>query len=181
MSATVYALVALQAAGLPSSDASMTAARQFVYRLQNALHAPGTRQTWHDYGFFFVNGDPVRNKAGVVRHGDVATFRSYGSTTADGLYALSITPPRDFVPDNSHQFRLLRAIDWFNQHFLPDQVPGDYPPDRVAARNGVYFYYAASVARAYRHTRSFGRRDEIVARHAQELADAIIGKQRDDG
>ena len=58
----------------------------------------GCDPAFDDGGFFFVLGDPTRNKAGVAgtdRRGR-ERFASYGSTTADGLRALlACGLPRD--------------------------------------------------------------------------------------
>src|SRR5437899_2627680 len=86
LSATLAALSALRAAGLPADDRAIQKAKGFVERCQNF----GDEQAFDDGGFFFIYDDGVRNKAGVAgrdRQGR-ERYLSYGSTTADGLRAL---------------------------------------------------------------------------------------------
>ena len=99
LSATAFALEALQAVG-ELDDETRLAARRFVLRCQNWSQPPGPGD---DGGFFFIpNGDPVRNKAGrlvdLMRAAEGPSRNldnipgekmvSYGSATADGLIAM---------------------------------------------------------------------------------------------
>lgn len=178
MSATVYAVIALQTTGISPFDKSSTAARHFVMGLQNAPLETEQSQPWHDNGFFFVHGDAVRNKAGALRHGERLAFRSYGSTTADGALALYLCRNLTAKVEPSEQ-RLPAAVKWLNQHFSADHVPGDYAPDRAAARDGVYFYYTASLAHLYRLTAESYTRDST--QNVAKLVEAIRARQQADG
>src|SRR5262249_20275587 len=81
LSMTRYVIDALRAAGLPPADPAFAAARVFVERCQNfdAVHPENA-----DGGFFFSTTEFDTNKAGH----DGGHFRSYGTTTADGVLAL---------------------------------------------------------------------------------------------
>src|SRR5260370_37131484 len=70
LSMTRYVLDALRAAGVSDSDPAFARASVFVERCQN-----------FDGGFFFSTTEADTNKAGQ----DGNHFRSYGSTTADGI------------------------------------------------------------------------------------------------
>lgn len=129
LSATVYALDALKAAGV-TDRAVYDKALVFVRRCQNP-----------DGGFHFIYDDPVRNKAGVAADDGPPRFHSYGSTTADGLRALVLAGEPDAA-------RIARARDWFGRHFRADTHPGEYIPAHERNREAVYYYYAASVGRA---------------------------------
>ena len=99
LSATAFGLEALRAVGRPGDDPAFGRAIHFVCNCHNFADDPtGCDPAFDDGGFFFVLGDPPRNKAGVAgtdRRGR-ERFASYGSTTADGLRALlACGLPRD--------------------------------------------------------------------------------------
>lgn len=146
LSATVFALDALRAAGVTDKPV-YEKALLFVRRCQNwEPPVPGRPPAPHlDGGFFFIYDDPVRNKAGSADPPGQKPerFHSYGSTTADGLRALLLCP--EFDPD-----RVAAAKGWLRQHARFDRHPGTYIPTHEPNRNAVYFYYAASAARAFR-------------------------------
>ena len=156
LSATVFALDALRAAG--ETDAAVyTAASVFVRRCQNwnppteGKPAPPWQRSF-DGGFFFIYDDPVRNKAGQR---DVAPpipgaklhhlmFPSYGSTSADGLQSLAL------CNDPADTERRDAARQWLLMNFRVDHHPGRYVKAHEPTRDAVYYYYAASAARAFR-------------------------------
>jgi hypothetical protein len=131
LSATLFALDALRVAGETDSE-MFKAAATFVRRCQNA-----------DGGFHFIYDDPVRNKAGVAKR-DPPTFHSYGSTTADGFRALRLCGRADDAA------RERAAADWLIKHFRADTHPGTYVNAHEPNREAVYYYYVASVSRAFR-------------------------------
>src|SRR5439155_8988109 len=102
-----------------------------------------TEPDYDDGGFFFIYGDPVRNKAGVAGNNRAGheRYRSYGSTTADGLRALLAS---GLPPDHP---RVRAAVGWLEKHFSADEHPGRYTEGREANQPAVYFYYCHSVAR----------------------------------
>jgi hypothetical protein len=154
LSATLFALDALKAAG-ELDAASAKAAARFVRRCQNA-----------DGGFRFIYDDPTRNKAGLATT-NPPTFHSYGSTTADGARALALC---GLAGDHAQQ--------WLVTHFAADTHPGTYVPAHEPNREAVYFYYAASAARAFRDLKlelPDGRS------WADELSRELVLRQKPDG
>ncbi len=111
LSMTLYVLQALRAAGAADSDPALVSARVFVERCQNfePLHPDDS-----DGGFFFSTTEADTNKAGQERD----HFRSYGTTTADGIQALLATghPPNDA--------RVIAAQRWLTTHHRDMHVPG---------------------------------------------------------
>jgi hypothetical protein len=176
LSATVFALEALRAAGA-ADDPALKKALVFVEHCQN--WRDDHRDTaLDDGGFFFIYDDPVRNKAGVAgkdADGRVR-FGSYGSMTADGLRALVACG----LP-LSHP-RVTAARQWLVTHFRSDSHPGNYAADREPNREAVYFYYGASAALALRNA---GEKevsaDARAVPWAQLLAEALLKRQRSDG
>jgi hypothetical protein len=131
------------------------AAGVFVRRCQN-----------NDGGFHFVYDDPVRNKAGIANP-DPPTFNSYGSTSADGFRALHLCG----LPTDS-------ARGWLVRNFRADTHPGIYVKAHEPNREAVYFYYAASVARAF-HDHKLALADGRD--WATELAMELANRQHQDG
>jgi squalene-hopene/tetraprenyl-beta-curcumene cyclase len=171
LSATVFALEALQAAGAKADDPAFRKALVFVRRCQNYQEDPRQREgDFDDGGFFFIYDDPVRNKAGVAgkdRSGR-ERYASYGSTTADGLRALLDC---GLAADDP---RVAAARAWLEANFQSDRPPGRYADDREHNRGAVYYYYCCSVARAL--LRSAGG-----PHWAEALADELMRRQRPDG
>ena len=128
LSMTRFVLEALRASGVAGSDPAMTRARVFLERSQN-----------HDGGFFFSPVMPALNKAGQSAEG----FKSYGTTTADGVLALRASG----VPDSDD--RIARAITWLDRNHRSDRVPGfdEAESPRASWGSGLRFYYAAAIAR----------------------------------
>ena len=154
LSATVFALEALQAAGVKDVQV-YRAAERFLKRCQN-----------EDGGFYFIYDDPVRNKAG----GEGGRFHSYGSTTADGVRGLQII--------GTEPARIESATQWLVTHFRADTHPGKYVPAHERNREAVYFYYAASVSKALRAakvTEAGGKP------WAEALSAELVKRQKADG
>jgi hypothetical protein len=179
LSATVFALEALQAAGAKADDAAFRKALVFVQCCQNYSDDPEQREpAYDDGGFFFIYDDPVRNKAGLAgqdRSGR-ERYSSYGSTTADGLRALLLCGR----PANDPRVAAARA--WLEGNFRSDSHPGKYAEDREHNREAVYYYYCCSVAQAL----LAARLDELQTprgkvRWSEELADQLVPRQRPDG
>jgi squalene-hopene/tetraprenyl-beta-curcumene cyclase len=170
LSATVYALDALHAAGVPADDPAYRKALSFVVHCQNWREDKRTASD--DGGFFFIDGDAARNKAGPVSN-DVngrERFRSYGSTTADGYRVLRLCGlPADHP-------RVVAARDWLRKNFDGATHAGDYPRERAADKDAVYFYYAWSMSQIL---------DDIAPADAKAwatgLTKGIIGRQHENG
>jgi hypothetical protein len=137
LSMTRYVLDALRAGGVPDSDPAFTAASVFVERCQNfdPRHPEAS-----DGGFFFSTTEFDTNKAG--QEGD--HFRSYGTTTADGILALLATGHAPAHP------RVAAAKRWLTAHHRAMAVPGFVGPAYQRWPNGLAFYYASASAQAFR-------------------------------
>jgi squalene-hopene/tetraprenyl-beta-curcumene cyclase len=178
LSATVAALEALNVAGVKLDDPAFSKALVFVRRCQNFGDDPTQRDaTLDDSGFFFIYDDPVRNKAGIAgkdRAGQ-ERFHSYGSMTADGLRAL-LHCGRAGDP------RTAAAWFWLAKHFRADIHPGKYAEGRESRRSAVYYYYAASVARAL-HIIGTSELETEKGKVCwpEALADELLKRQQKDG
>jgi squalene-hopene/tetraprenyl-beta-curcumene cyclase len=179
LSATLFALEALRAAGCPDTDPVFKRALVFVERCQNWCETRAGREPgFDDGGFFFIYDDPVRNKAGVAgkRPDGQVCFTSYGSTTADGLRALvdcglPLTHPR-----------VAAARRWLESNFRAETHPGKYAPDREVNHNAVYYYYCASLAMALRAAGvNVIRTSTRPVVWSETLADALLARQQPDG
>jgi hypothetical protein len=125
---TRYVLEGLSAMGVSSADPAMQKAIVYLDRCQNA-----------DGGFFFSTVNLDTNKAGDAG----GKYRSYGTTTCDGMLALLAAgvPPADL--------RIARAQAWLKKNHLEERAPGfDLEPARIGWSDGLRFYYAAAVTRA---------------------------------
>jgi hypothetical protein len=131
LSMTRHVLEALRAARVPSSDPAFARAQVFVERCQNS---------GADGGFFFSTTEFEINKAGH----DGKQFRSYGTTTADGILALlAIGRPSD----DAH---ILAAKQWLASHHHDMSVPGFVGVAYQRWPRGLAFYYAAASTEAFR-------------------------------
>jgi hypothetical protein len=137
LSMTHYVLDALHAAGAPGSDPAFAAARVFVERCQNfdPQHPDDA-----DGGFFFSTTEFDTNKAGH----DGTHFRSYGTTTADGI--LSLLATGHALTDT----RVMAARRWLSAHHRDMGVPGFVGEAYQRWPQGLAFYYSAAGTRAFR-------------------------------
>ncbi len=137
LSMTRYVLEALRAAGLPASDAVFAHARVFLERCQNFdLQHPNDA----DGGFFFSTTEADTNKAGR----DGKHFRSYGTTTADGILAMLAT---GLEPSDPH---ITAAQQWLSSHHRDMDVPGFVGDAYQRWPRGLAFYYASASTQAFR-------------------------------
>jgi squalene-hopene/tetraprenyl-beta-curcumene cyclase len=176
LSATTFAIDALRAAGCSADDSAVQKAVIFVQRCQNWSDDESAHDSqFDDGGFFFLHGDPTRNKPGEAGVDDAGRTRyvSYGSTTADGLRALlACGLPIDHP-------RVQAARRWLIANFSAEKHPGCYPADREHLRPSLYFYFAASVAEALLTSRAKG--DNCDATWASALSDVLVRRQQTDG
>jgi Prenyltransferase and squalene oxidase repeat len=179
LSATLFALEALHAAGSKTEDPAIRKALPFIQRCQNYSDDPKQREeAFDDGGFFFIYDDPVRNKAGVVGKDRTGRERyaSYGSTTADGLRALLLCGRPLDDP------RVAAARTWLETHFRSDIHPGKYANDREHNRGGVYYYYCNSAVQAFRALQIMEiQTPRGKVRWAEGLGGELLHKQRKDG
>jgi squalene-hopene/tetraprenyl-beta-curcumene cyclase len=175
LSATVFALDALRAAGQAGNDPAFQKALVFLQRRQN-FEDERSGDPSHG-GFTFIYDDGARNKAGsyVDQHG-LTRFHSYGSTTADGLRGLLASR----LP-NKHA-RVAAARSWLETNFRTDIHPGPYEKVREPLRQSVYFYYCRSVARTLQllAVRELATREGKVD-WAEALADELLRRQDEKG
>ncbi|HTB10909.1 MAG TPA: prenyltransferase/squalene oxidase repeat-containing protein [Bryobacteraceae bacterium] len=160
---TRYVLEGLAAAGIPPADPVMQKALVYVKRCQNP-----------DGGFFFSTVNLDTNKAGDVS----GKYRSYGTTTCDGLLAMRAAG----VPESDT--RIARAQAWLKQNHLEERAPGfDIEPARMGWSDGLRFYYAAAITRAMpdlsvilppqRDDGSFANRNNLVKEDDPLIATAF--------
>lgn len=125
---TRYVIEGLAASGIAASDPAMQKALVYLDRCQNP-----------DGGFFFSTVNLDTNKAGEAS----GKYRSYGTTTCDGLIAMRAAG----VPANDP--RIERARAWLKKNHLEERAPGfDIEPARMGWSEGLRFYYAAAITRA---------------------------------
>jgi hypothetical protein len=159
LSMTRYVLDALHDAAVPASDPVFQHARMFVERCQNF---DSNHPAEADGGFFFSTTEFDTNKAGH----DGKHFRSYGTTTADGILALlAIGRPADDP-------RISAAHRWLASQNQGMDVPGFTGAAYQRWPKGLSFYYSAAAAQALQALR-------VAA--APGLAAALKATQRPDG
>ncbi len=165
LSMTRHVLEALRAAGAPDSDPVFERARVFVERCQN--FDPRGAHDGHEGngsagGFFFSTTEFDTNKAGH----DGSHFRSYGTTTADGILALlDIGRP-------SSDPRVVAAARWLTSHHRDMDVPGFVGPAYRRWPRGLAFYYSAASSQAFR---------ALHVDAGARVADSLRRTQRADG
>jgi len=157
LSMTRYVLEALRAAGVPATDPVFARARIFVERCQNFDPAHAA-----DGGFFFTTTEFDTNKAGH----DGKNFRSYGTTTADGILALLAA---GLPPDDPH---VTAAEHWLSAHHRDMDVPGFVGPAYQRWPRGLAFYYSGASTQAFQ---------ALHVQAGSAVADALTRTQRRDG
>lgn len=176
ISATVFALEALRAAGVDASAEEIKKAQRFVERCQNVPNEGAEPTAFDDGGFFFLQTDPFRNKAGIAGRDPQGRERyaSYGSATADGLRALLLCGESRDSP------RAQAAFQWLADNFTVEHQPGRFAVE--AARDSVYFYYCRSTALLLDQFAAAAEAHGITGtRWAEYLARELIERQREDG
>jgi squalene-hopene/tetraprenyl-beta-curcumene cyclase len=179
LSSTLFAIGALRIAGMDADDSAIRKALIFIERCQNvAVRGEDGDPQYDDGGFFFSRTDPVRNKAGAAgrdRHGRLR-YHSYGSATADGLRALLRC---GLSPDHP---RVRAARAWLEGRFSAAFHPGTFETAREVDRDATYYYYAWSVAHAFRALgiKEIHSQGQSVA-WADALSQELIRRQRSDG
>jgi len=137
LSMTRHVLDALRAAGVPEADKAFECARLLVQRCQNFNPQ---RPDDGDGGFFFSTTEFDTNKAGH----DGAHFRSYGTTTADGILALLAIGRSHTDP------RVMAAARWLTSHHHDIDVPGFVGLAYQRWPRGLAFYYSAASSQTFR-------------------------------
>lgn len=159
LSMTRYVVEALRDAGVTADDPAFVRARIFIERCQN--FDPSNPKD-SDGGFFFSTTETETNKAGQ----DGGHFRSYGTTTADGILALLAIGRPAADP------RVRAAHNWLVSHHRDMAVPGFVGETYQRWPKGLAFYYAASATQAFRIMHDVGD---------TAIADSLKRTQRRDG
>ncbi len=131
LSMTRHVLEALSAAGVPASDPLFENACVFLERCQNQAS---------DGGFFFTTTEFDTNKAAH----DGQRFRSYGTTTADGILARLAAGRLRRDP------AIVAAQGWLAARHHDMAVPGFIGDAYQRWPSGLAFYYAAAGMQAFR-------------------------------
>jgi hypothetical protein len=179
LSSTLFAIGALRIGGVAAGDPIFRKALVFIERCQNvAANDAQSDPRFDDGGFFFSPTDPVRNKAGEsgTDRAGRPRYHSYGSATADGLRAL-------LCCGLSHDdARVVGARRWLEENFSAATNPGTFESVREVDRNATYFYYAWSVAHAFRAlgTNAIFQNGRRVG-WSEALARELLRRQRNDG
>ena len=156
---TRHVLEALRAAEVPASDPVFARARIFVQRCQNLAPATASEA---DGGFFFSTTEFDTNKAGH----DGKRFRSYGSTTADGILCL-------LACGGSRTDREVQsARQWLATRHRDMSVPGFIGEAYHRWPRGLAFYYGSASSLAFRAL-------EVDA--GKSVVEGLMRSQRSDG
>lgn len=153
-----FALVALDAAGLPGDDPVWGRSRAFLDECQNLRlrldpqRAPDEAEDearLRDGGFAF---GPRMSKATQDPVGPLVVYRSYGSATADGILSLlaldRVDGTRHTGPDLPRlDERALAALRWLASRFDLGQNPG-FKAESSTWGQGIYYYWLAALADA---------------------------------
>ncbi len=150
--------------GHPSGSAAAFACAQvYVERCQNWDPRQADAA---DGGFFFSTTEFDTNKAGQEGEGAGARFRSYGTTTADGILALvAIGCPAGHP-------RVVSAGRWLAARHRDMRAPGFVGDAYQRWPGGLAFYYAAASAQAFR---------ALGADAGDGVTRALLRMQRADG
>ena len=159
LSMSRYVIEAFRAAGVPASDPALKSARIFVERCQN--YDPNKPDDL-DGGFFFSTTEFDTNKAGH----DGKHYRSYGTTTADGILALIATGASPTDP------RVAAASRWLTAHHNGIRTPGFTGEAYQRWIQGLAFYYSAASDAAFH---------AVQKGPAPGVADDLLPLQRPDG
>ncbi len=174
-SVTAAVLDALGAAGIRPDAPALVRAREFLSRCQNYQPRADLVVPLDDGGFFF---NPRSSKAGEVHlPGNKTRFRSYGSTTCDGLRGLLVagTPKEDPA--------VRSALAWLSRNYTLRENPGFVQSAPLPYWVGIFFYYYWGLTRALDclQEETVTGPDGTVHYWAREAADWLCNLQRSDG
>jgi squalene-hopene/tetraprenyl-beta-curcumene cyclase len=180
LSNTQTMLDAMYDAGVSPDEPAFQRALAFASRAQNLQATNDSSWAGNDGGFVYTpaNGGEsmASEKAGEGRDGraqlaagEPRSLRSYGSMTYAGFKSMLYA---GLSPDD---VRVRAAFDWLCRHWTFEENPG-------LGQQGLYYYYH-TMARALTVSQQHRVEDETGRQHnwREELIDAIVGRQRDDG
>lgn len=169
LSNTAFLVEALRGAGAAADDEAIQRALLFVSRTQNL---PGPHNDLPhaeknpDGGFYYTPANGGESMAGTTPEGGL---RSYASMTYAGLKSMIFAGLEKDDP------RVVAAIEWLRRHYTFDENPG-------MGDSGLYYYYhTMSRALEVLGDETFVDADGDGHRWREELADALISRQREDG
>jgi len=166
LSHTRRVLQALRDAGY-TDESAFTKAKAFLHLTQNQPERSKLLTSRYDGGFHFSSVVLNSNKAGYEQD-SVLVFRSYATTTCDGLLAL-------LAAGYSHTEKEVQdAISWLQAHPVleyPEGIPEDDPGQW---RKVLFFYHLSVRAEVYRTLRWEGE-------WRKEMTKLFAARQRDDG
>ncbi|MHC5002299.1 MAG: prenyltransferase/squalene oxidase repeat-containing protein [Planctomycetota bacterium] len=180
LSNTQMMLDALYDAGLSPDEPAFQRAMAFVSRAQNLRETNTADWAGDDGGFVYTpanGGESMASEAaGEGRYGQVLeargaprALRSYGSMTYAGFKSLF------YAGLSADDVRVRAAFDWVRRNWTFDENPG-------LGQQGLYYYYhvlARSLAVAQQDI--ITDIDGVPHNWREELIDAIVKRQRDDG
>jgi squalene-hopene/tetraprenyl-beta-curcumene cyclase len=179
MSNTQLMLDALYDAGLSPDEPAFQRALAFVSRAQNLRETNKSEWAGDDGGFIYTpagGGESFASEqAGEGRFGELVpedrprSLRSYGSMTYAGFKSMV------YAGLSVDDIRVRAAFDWIRRNFSFDENPG-------MGLQGLYYYYH-TMARALRVAQQNVITDADGEQHnwREELIEAIVTRQRDDG
>ncbi|MFM7074828.1 MAG: prenyltransferase/squalene oxidase repeat-containing protein [Planctomycetaceae bacterium] len=169
LSNTAFLVEALRGAGTEADDAAIQRAMVFVSRSQN-LPGPHNELPFPeknpDGGFYYTPANGGESMAGGTPGGGL---RSYASMTYAGLKSMI------FAGLGKDDPRVKAALEWLAKHYTFDENPG-------MGDSGLYYYYhtmgkALDVLGEETFTDAAGKEH----RWREELAAALVARQREDG
>ncbi len=166
LSHTRRVLQALREAGY-SGPAAFQKAKAFLHLTQKQPKRSKLPLSRYDGGFHFSSVVLNANKAGFEQD-SVLVFRSYATTTCDGLLALLA------AGDSQTDKEVQDAISWLQAHPVleyPEGIPEDDPGQW---RKVLFFYHMSVRAEVYRTLRWEGE-------WRKEMSKLFAQRQRNDG
>jgi squalene-hopene/tetraprenyl-beta-curcumene cyclase len=178
LSNTQMMLDAMYDAGMSPDEPAFQKALAFISRTQNLEATNPTEWSTDDGGFIYTSvggGESMASEAaGEGRKGELIdgrprSLRSYGSMTYAGFKSMLYA---GLSPDD---VRVRAAYDWLRKNWTFEENPG-------LGQQGLYYYYH-TLARALLVGQQHTITDDEGAPHnwREELIDAIVSRQREDG
>ena len=169
LSNTAFLVEALRNAGAEADDAAIQRALLFVSRTQN-LPGPHNDQPHPaknpDGGFYYTPANGGESMAGTTPEGGL---RSYASMTYAGLKSMI------FAGLDKDDPRVKAALDWLAKHYTFDENPG------MGDAGLFYYYHTMAKALDVLGDETFADSKGTAHRWREELADAVIARQQEDG
>ena len=168
LSNTQFALLALDAAGLPKDDPLWKKVQVFLHRCQNVnfsikLNIEGSNYTVQPYNYYGgYDGGFIYHP----RNSLAGDQKSYGSMTGAGIWGLLLSE----VPKTD--LRVIAAMNWVRKHYTWDGNPG------MPISTNFQYYYYLTMSKALT---MYG--EKIIDGHDwyKEMYDKIVSLQKPDG